>query len=197
MKVLLIPKDSDIPYELDFNVSVKSKTLCHLMGDTKVNKIFKIELTKKHLEYFNFYVNHLFFPPISNKQLIEHYSNDFIIYPPSRDLDDCIIMMEAYLYLDIVGFSIKGAHIIDLSLELNSYFTDRYINYLDIVMYFKRHGRDINNPEDVNKSLLEFKKTENLHTLILGTASKSFKNKKMINEYDLFRFSELKRKLKF
>lgn len=145
----------DDKYTLNFYIAIKSKVIVSLLKNTSLDhkNPIPVPLYMKHLRYFEFLIYNGFYPPTSDEFLFKMVEEPTEY--PKANLDDQIVMVEAFEYLDIKnggGFEF----ISDITFE-GSFYSDIDRLWVDIKQFFVKKKRDIYSSKDVLKSLKEFK----------------------------------------
>nr|QBK89701.1 MAG: hypothetical protein LCPAC001_02160 [Pithovirus LCPAC001] len=161
----------DGEYTLDFYIAIHSKTFVLLLESIDLDKITTIPvlLTKKHLQYFEFLIYNNFYPPTSNEFLFQMIKNIKTNYPRAN-LNDQIIITEAFEYLDIknqMGFNF----ISNITFE-GSFYSKKNILWVDIKQFFDHNHRNIYNTNDVLVTLKEFKENKKTLNDFIGISDK-------------------------
>ncbi len=152
-------KCADGLYVIPFALALKSGTLSNCLCAMKNgNDTIPIDLTKKHIKFFEFLIYNSYYPPVSNKELLKCISHNKEQLRPTMSIKDQITMIYVYLYLDIkfpMGFSM----ISDMTFE-SKFYHELGIDWTWIKRYFDTKNRKIYSAEHVFKTLKEFEKVK-------------------------------------
>jgi len=167
--VKLILTDSKTAFELDFNIAVRSNVIARLISELGYEQPIPVQLTRKEIEYFRFYVCHSFYPPLNQKVLLKRLLSDKKTNS-NPTIEESVTMLKVHLFLDL-NF-ISNDALIDQAVLNNAYFWKLGISYADLTAYFERNKIGNYDYERIYKTLVQWSKTEDLYKEIVQQAAR-------------------------